>query len=77
MPPHSPGSREGKVISFLVVAEEATSGLVKLLLLLLLLSLLSWVEAMPLYLGLLAFLLLPLVTLPRLRHYLLHMDYIA
>ena len=36
-----------------------------------------WVEAMPLYLGLLAFLLLPLVTLPRLRHYLLHMDYIA
>ncbi|WP_455109077.1 ABC transporter permease [Porphyromonas sp.] len=36
-----------------------------------------WVEAMPLYLGLLAFLLLPLVTLPRLRHFLLHMDYIA
>ena len=36
-----------------------------------------WVESMPLYLGLLAFLLLPLVTLPRLRHYLLHMDYIA
>ena len=36
-----------------------------------------WVEAMPLYLGLLAFLLLPLVTLPRLRHYLLHMNYIA
>lgn len=36
-----------------------------------------WVEVMPLYLGLLAFLLLPLVTLPRLRHYLLHMDYIA
>ena len=32
---------------------------------------------MPLYLGLLAFLLLPLVTLPRLRHFLLHMDYIA
>lgn len=36
-----------------------------------------WLEAMPLYLGLLAFLLLPLVTLPRLRHFLLHMDYIA
>lgn len=36
-----------------------------------------WVEAMPLYLALLAFLLLPLVTLPRLRHFLLHMDYIA
>lgn len=36
-----------------------------------------WVEAMPLYLGLLAFLLLPLVTLPRLRHFLLHIDYIA
>ena len=36
-----------------------------------------WVEAMPLYLGLLAFLLLPLVTLPRLRPFLLHMDYIA
>lgn len=36
-----------------------------------------WVEAMPLYLGLLAFLLLPLVTLPRLRHFLLRMDYIA
>lgn len=36
-----------------------------------------WVEVLPYYLGLVAFLLLPLLTLPRLRHFLLHMDYVA
>lgn len=36
-----------------------------------------WVEAMPHYLGLLAFLLLGLVMLPRLKSYLKHVDYIA